>query len=482
MAGKPSILLAYPSCFYYPVWMERLKIKTSQLLLASYLAQYFEIEYADFELLIGRPNSAIQIKRYERRVADYLRERDFDILAISCWTSLSYKATMTTARICRELFPDKLIVVGGYHPSARPNEFVTPDNTIDYVVCGEGEIALKSIAESFATSGRPALTTIVQGTSIQIEDFVPYNWDIVEPLVKDQFADGISNIYMFLSRGCPYDCSFCMESLKEKRWVPYGPEQAVEEIHRAVERFNAYAIPISDACFGLQRSWRRKFLKALLDSKPEFWVVFETRAEYLDTEDIELLAQLKLEIQFGLESASPTILGLMNKTRRIDRYLERFKVISNLCDEHEILHRANMIFNHPGETIRTLAETFSYIDSILERDNSYLLWACHGYMHFPGCALDRNREFYEREFGSKFLSTNWWQEDTDQYESSMRFIPSKDLDGGDVDLWQRMLKQREDRMKDTLAPRAFQFAARKYFLDWQNDYRYEQSKKALGIH
>ncbi|MEZ5359784.1 MAG: radical SAM protein [Candidatus Zixiibacteriota bacterium] len=482
MGKRPSILLAYPSCFFYPVWMERLQVKVPQLLLASYLARTYDVVYADFELTIGRPNSEIQIKRFKRRVREYFQSQDFDILALSCWTSLSYQATVACASICRELFPEKLIVVGGYHPSARPQEFILENQLFDYVVCGEGELAMTSIAEHFAVSGRPGATQIINGKTIPAEDFVPYNWDLIEPLLREHFPDGVSNVNLFLSRGCPFNCSFCMESLKEKRWTPYSPEVAVEEILRAVERFGAYAVPICDACFGLRRSWRREFLKLLLKHDPKFWIIFETRSEFLDPEDIEMMSQLKLEIQFGLESASPEMLSLMKKTKRPEVYLQRFREISHLCSEHKILHRANMIFNHPGETKKSLQETFTFVDEMLERDESYLMWACHGYMHFPGCDLDREREFYEREYGSKFLSTNWWRENADQYESSMQFVPSRDLDGEDVNLWRKMLDARQERMKATLAPQAFQFAARKYFLDWQNDFRYEQNKKTLGIH
>ena len=88
-ALSPKILFVSPSCFYFPEWMDRVEIKSSQLLLASYINQFFPTEYADFEISIGRPNTAIQIKRYERLVREFLANQEFDILAISCWTSLS---------------------------------------------------------------------------------------------------------------------------------------------------------------------------------------------------------------------------------------------------------------------------------------------------------------------------------------------------------------------------------------------------------
>jgi radical SAM superfamily enzyme YgiQ (UPF0313 family) len=454
--------------------MERVEIKTSQLWLASYLSRFYPVEYADFEISIGRPNSPAQVRRFQRKVRDFLEHKDFDMLALSCWTSLSYQATLTVARICRKLYPDKLIVVGGYHPSARPDEFVTEDRLIDYVICGEGELALQEIAAGFEPGKRPSETKVVKAPPLAADSFVRYDWSLVDGFVNSHFSEGIVNLYLYLSRGCPFNCSFCMEPLKDRSWRAFSPEMSVEELFGAAERFRAN-VGISDACFGMRPAWRKVFLKKLVDAKPSFWVVVETRPEYLDEEDIKLLSQLKVEIQFGIESCSPEMLLLMKKTRQPEKFLERFRQVSHMLSDHGILHRANLIFNHPGETRKTLEETFAFIDEELKRQGTYLMWACHGYMHFPGCELDTNKRYYEETYGSRFLSPAWWRENEDQYENSMRFVPSQDLDGENVDLWKRMLADRDEQLKSTLAPRAFKFASHKYFMHWKNDPRYHQN-------
>jgi radical SAM superfamily enzyme YgiQ (UPF0313 family) len=455
--------------------MERVHIKTSQLWLASYLDQFYPVAYADFELDIGRPNTPVQIKRFQRMARKYLSERSFDILAISCWTSLSYQATLTVARICRELFPDKMIIVGGYHASARPEEFVTDDHAVDYVITREGELALKEIADNFHESGRPARTQIIAGPMVTEDHFVDYNWDLLESFYHRNFPDGISTMYLYLSRGCPFGCSFCMEPSKERRWRAFSPQDAVELIMDVTRRFDLFSVGISDACFGMNRAWRKEFIRQLVDRRPEFWVVFETRPEYIDREDIELLSQIKLEIQFGIESGSPDMLRIMKKTRQPEKFLECFSQISHDLSEHEILHRANLILNHPGETRKTLEETFAFIDRELELDDSYLMWAIHGFMHFPGCEIDQNRVYFEETYGSRFECGDWWKDDRDQYEHSMLFVPSRDLDGDNVNLWKDMMDERDARMRDALARPAFKFAAHKYFQEWQNDHRYSYS-------
>ncbi len=452
--------------------MEKVEIKTSQLLLASYLASFFPVEYADFEITIGRPNTATQIKRYERRVREFLSEHNFDILALSCWTSLSYQATLTVARICREVDPKRLIVVGGYHASARPREFITEENLVDFVVCGEGELALRAIADKFVHSGRPDKTEIIKSPVFSSEHFVGYNWDLVDHFFQTEFPEGLVNLYLYMSRGCPFGCSFCMEPLKDRRWRAFSPEHAIKELSLAAEKYQPAGIAMADACFGMRPGWRKEFLRRLVELQPRHWVVFETRPEYLDAEDINLLSNLKVEVQFGIESGSYDILMLMKKTRQPDRFLSNFQKVSHLMSEKGVLHRANLIFNHPGETRRTLEETFAFMDTELDNKNSTLMWACHGYMHFPGCELDTNKKFYEEKFGSRFLNSEWWKGDNDQYAASMEFIPSHDLDGENLKLWERMMGERMEKMKTALTPEAFQFAAKKYFLDWKADPRY----------
>jgi radical SAM superfamily enzyme YgiQ (UPF0313 family) len=229
--------------------------------------------------MIGRPASSTQFRRYQRKVRSYLSDQDFDILALSCWTSLSYQATLSAARVCRELFPEKLVVVGGYHPSALPMEFVTEDNAVDYVICGEGELALKEIADTFATVGRPAETVIVKGKTFALEHFVGYKWELVDDLVRAHYPDGMSNLFIYLSRGCPFGCSFCMEPLKDKSWRAFSPGQSVSMMSAAVERYRSKAVAICDACFGMRRTWRTVSFVRLVDMQCDFCIVFKTRTE-----------------------------------------------------------------------------------------------------------------------------------------------------------------------------------------------------------
>lgn len=443
-------------------------------MLGSYLSKEVPITYMDFEIAIGRPNSPTQIKRFERKVREYFTHNEFDILGLSCWTSMSYLSTLTVASIYREMYPDKLIVVGGYHPMARPKEFFLDNQLFDYVVCGEGEKAFLDIIKRYESEGRPKATTIVQGTTTHADQFVPYDWSLVDSFVKEHFHDGLDKLYVYLSRGCPFDCSFCMEALKDRHWRPLEPDKAMNLLMEAVEKYKPKIVGIADACFGMRPKWRKEFLRLLKDTNPTYQIIFETRAEYMDEDDINMLVGLDVEVQFGVESGSDEILKLMRKTKQPNKYLDRFSRTSRMLSERKILHRANIIFNHPGETERTLNETLSFIDSMLDVPESYLIWICRPYMHYPGCELDINRPHYEETYGSRFYNPEWWKENVNQYMASLDSVPSTDLSNGRKELWGSLLNEREVRFKNGLSNKAFLYAAEKYFPAWLDDPRYQQ--------
>jgi radical SAM superfamily enzyme YgiQ (UPF0313 family) len=250
-----------------------------------------------------------------------------------------------------------------------------------------------------------------------------------------------------------------MEPLKDRRWRAFSPEKAVDEMLAAVKKYKTKAVAISDACFGMRPGWRKEFLQRLVDLEPEFWIVIETRPEYVDDNTIELLSVLKkVEVQMGVESCSPEILRLMKKTRSPEKFLTRFREVSHKLSDRGIMHLANLIFNHPGETRKTLDETFSFIDQELARKDTCLMWATYGFMHFPGCELDINREFYEEKYGTRFLRDEWWKEEEDQWLNSLKVIPSRDLDGDGAGLWIKMFEERHDAKLATLSPDARSFA------------------------
>jgi radical SAM superfamily enzyme YgiQ (UPF0313 family) len=79
----------------------------------------------------------------------------YDIIGISCYSSLDYLKVMAIAQVVRDAAPHACLVTGGYHPSARPDDLIMAGSCFDYVVVGDGEHALVALIRDVARGKRP---------------------------------------------------------------------------------------------------------------------------------------------------------------------------------------------------------------------------------------------------------------------------------------------------------------------------------------
>jgi len=107
----------------------------------------------------------------------------------------------------------------------------------------------------------------------------------------------------------------------------------------------------------------------------------------------------------GMESASPTILKIMNKTKNPEKYINDMEsLIKEISTLENLALRINFMF-YVGETPQTVRETISFIsrnfkdiDSILYTP-VFIVYVTKLYLNF---------ENYEKEFGSKLIHTPYW--------------------------------------------------------------------------
>lgn len=121
---SPRLLLLHPGALYGGSWAGALPLKTALVALYSYLrAHDVDPQVLDLQLELGNPTPE-QVEEYLERGAKRLLSLDFDVLGISCWSSLEYLAAVEFATRMRALRPRTLIVVGGYHP--RRGQMTSP--------------------------------------------------------------------------------------------------------------------------------------------------------------------------------------------------------------------------------------------------------------------------------------------------------------------------------------------------------------------
>ena len=81
---------------------------------------------------------------FRKRVLDELE--DALCLAVSLVTGPMIRESVQIAREAKRLFPDKAVILGGWHPSLLPDQTLA-DPSIDVVVRGQGEDALLEVVQ-----------------------------------------------------------------------------------------------------------------------------------------------------------------------------------------------------------------------------------------------------------------------------------------------------------------------------------------------
>lgn len=357
--------------------------------------------------------------------------KGYDVIGFSCYSSFDFLKMEAVAAVARSICPDAVICSGGYHTSARPTDFVYEGSSFDVAVVGEGERPLARIVES-VKGGAPIRGEILGSDPIEdLEELPPTDWSFLDRY-KPIARKIASQVQVYLSRGCPFDCAFCMERAKrEVSWRAYSVDRALDELRRAHAFFDLTGMTVyfADALFGMRKKWRREFLQRLPSEQipaRKFWLL--VRVDMIDDEDLELFGGANCSLGFGLESGDPKHLATIRKAGRLEDYLDRMKYIAARAREKDVPWGANVIVGHPGETEATLRASAAYLkDLFLDPKGTTGFLSVDPFRLYPGSPIDDEREVWEGRFGTKFHRAEWWK-DGDQEFLAEWVDPSSDLD------------------------------------------------------
>ena len=359
-------------------------------------------------------------------------DRPYDLVGISCYSSYDYLKVCAIAERVRVKLPRAWIVTGGYHPSARPEDFTKEASPFDFVVVGDGEAPMARLARAVLSGKRPLLRVLGPESVGDLQAMPPIDWELLaryRPVARKV----ASQAEIYLSRGCPYDCAFCMERAKrDTSWRALDPLHAVEEMHR-LDRFldlSTWTLFIADALFGMKTSWRRTFLEELA-RRPirarKIWLL--VRLDLLEREDIALMARANVGAGFGLESGDPDHVRLIRKVGRLSDYLDQMLRVSEWARELNVPWGANVIVGHPGETEQTIRTTARYLERLFLGDSRGTtgFLSVDPFRLYPGSPIDEERADWEKRTGVRVHRYPWWH-DGDQDFLAEWIDPSHELD------------------------------------------------------
>ncbi len=374
--------------------------------------------------LLDMQGSLMDTPELERRLA---AERP-DLVGITAMTPTLPEA-LRVARVARAVSPGARIVLGGVHPTLDPDG-VLEHAEVDFVVRGEGERPLADLATALerhaaldAVDGlcrREGGKLLVKPRACPVADLdtlppADYSAFPVERYVE-HFAHlrGLRGISMIVSRGCPFQCSFCaVHQTMSRKWRTRSPGSVVDQIGALKERWGVEGIWFKDSIFNLNRKWTAELCRLLVERKVGITWQALTRIDLVDEEELAMMRDAGLvQLDLGIEAGSPRTLRKLNKGIDVDQIREKVRLAKRYVKVFGFF-----MIGIPGEQLEDVEQTFA-----LARELDLDRWTWSIYSPLPGSALFdelvRERKVPERlDYGQVHY--------TEAYEGVSAIAPAK---------------------------------------------------------
>ena len=293
---------------------------------------------------------------------------DYAIVGISTG-SHSYNVARELAGMIKKSEPSVVVVVGGPHVTCLPGG-IGPE--FDYGVIGEGEETLLELV--LAVLGRrsdadilaiPGVTGRRNGRPVHgARRRLIANLDTLPLMHLDAFRNAGAVPPLVLSRGCPFDCRFCVSPVLWTRAVrrPSAERLVAGLVHVKSELPALPVFVFKDDVGFVQKSYLSDVLSCLASTAPSVTRVPKVaymRAELLDLEFARLLKDFGVyKLFFGFESGSDAVLRTL-KGRSAS--VEANQRAIDICCEVGLKVRGHFILGVPEEREDDLVETFKFI-------------------------------------------------------------------------------------------------------------------------
>jgi len=283
----------------------------------------------------------------------------------------------TTFKAIRIVRPyAKYIILGGPHASAYKERVFEQCPELDIAIYGEGEETLPELVSGLekgkSLEGMPGVITR-QGKGpprrpVKDLDSLPFPARHLLPnrLYRYPLSPGRRVTTMIATRGCPFSCTFCDNSVFGHLYRARSPENVVEEMGQAVNRYGAQTIIFYDDLFTVKKPWVLSFCKEIAKRKLKVDWKCESRVDIIDEEMLVAMKEAGCTlIAYGVESGNQKTLDYFQKKVTIDDARRAF----GLTKKARIQPMAYFILGAPVETWEDSLRSIAFA---IELDPAYV--------------------------------------------------------------------------------------------------------------
>jgi radical SAM superfamily enzyme YgiQ (UPF0313 family) len=319
----------------------------------------------------------------DQEMAEFIGARDPDVVAISNMFTSQFTRALRTAELAKAVSPDCVTVLGGPHVSAFPLEVIR-EPSVDFVVMGEGEERMLSLAQTLTRGERPQIqgalgceedaALLRSNPKVRIRfindiDTLPLPaYDMVD---VERYFELQSNGYsprprewgkravtLITSRGCPHQCIFCsIQTTMGYRWRPHSVTYVKDHIAFLQRRYTIDFIHFEDDNFSHDPIRYDQIIDGLLTlERPIHWDT--PNGIRGDTWTRERVRKTKASgcqyLTVAIESTSQHVLDKVVK-KRLD--LTKVNEFIRYCYDENLRMNAFYVIGMPGETMEDIEGT-----------------------------------------------------------------------------------------------------------------------------
>ncbi len=392
---------------------------------------------------LGYLSSFLKSKGVETKIVDGLnlllsneeiveRVSEAEIVGVSVLSDYFLEAKDLTEKLKKK---GKIVIWGGAHASVMPEQ-VLRETYADFVVAGEGEITLYELIRELERVSKVVLTAEGDIKNFNLDNIVikipgvysratqgfiprefvknldelPYpDWSEIDPRTYKKAPHGaiVKNFPVapvISTRGCPYECAFCVSPKVWRRIIRYrSPQNVVDEIEYLCKNFGVKEIHFEDDNLTLKREHVVAICQEIL--KRNLKISWATpNGIRADKVDDELLNLMKMSgcyyVVFGVESGNQDILNNIKKHET----LSQIETAIKMAHRAGLMTQGFFIFGLPGETKNTIQNTIEFAKRVpLDRAQFLLLDL------LPGSELwDRHHQEINYDYGKRSYQEITW--------------------------------------------------------------------------
>jgi radical SAM superfamily enzyme YgiQ (UPF0313 family) len=355
---KKVALIIPPAAGMGQMWCPNLPIGL------AYLAAVLEKAGCDLTVF-DCPALGIDHKNLRTKLASF----DPDVVGLTAVTP-TIDSALLAARIAKEIRPNTPVILGGPHATFMDTQILNENPAVDIIVRGEGELTMLELLQNLSHSGD---LQAVSGISFRKEEqvvrspnriYIENLDDLPRPAyhyfdLNKYRSFGHAVLPILTSRGCPFQCSYCVSSrMVGKDFRPRDPNRVVDELEWLRDTYSATAFSFYDDAFTYDTQRAIRICEEIKRRRIGVPWDCQTRVDRISKDVLVKMKEAGCQlVSFGAESGCQKILDSVNKKTTIELNEKAVKMAKKVG----LSVAMSVIIGYPGETADTLGQTFNFI-------------------------------------------------------------------------------------------------------------------------